>query len=65
VSAPDKVRSVLRELEVHRYDLLYQVTPAGKPHAFTLRVRDVTLNGCTTRAIIRAIRRTFSKSVVA
>lgn len=61
MSPGDKIRGVLRELGVEQYDLLWQTSQTGKPHSFSVRVRDVTLNGCTTRAIIRAIRRTFSK----
>lgn len=57
MSAPDKVRSVLRELEIHHYDLLWQVSTNGKPHSFTVRVRDITINGSTARATIRALRR--------
>jgi hypothetical protein len=63
MSAGDKIRGVLRELGVEQYDLLWQTSQNGKPHSFTVRVRDVTLNGCTTRAIIRAVRRRFAKAV--
>lgn len=56
----EKIRAVLRELGIERYDLLWQTSPAGKPHAFQVRVRDVTINGSTARAAIRAIRRTLT-----
>lgn len=57
----EKIRAVLRDSGVQHYDLLWQTGYDGKPHSFRVSVRDVTLNGCTTRAIIRAIRRRFSK----
>lgn len=61
MSPCDKVRTVLHDLGVNRYDLLWQTSVAGKPHSFTVRIDTITLHGCTTRAIIRAIRRTLAR----
>jgi len=60
-SPSDKVRAVLQELGIQRYNLTWQTTGANKPFDFVIKFNDVTLRGSTTRAIIRAVRRQFSR----
>lgn len=57
MTSTDKIRAALAELGVTDFDLVHQTTAAGKQHSFQVTAAGAKIQGSTTRAIIRALRR--------
>jgi hypothetical protein len=65
MTPPEKVAAAILELGLQGANLRWQVSSRGKPHSFSVSFRDITVNGSTARAAVRALRRRFGQRIAA